>query len=777
MKKVLLSLACVCLAITTFSQTLTQTVKGQVIDEQSRTPVIGATVVVVGIDPPIGGITDADGFFRIENVPIGRQSLNVSSIGYEAAVVSNLLVGTGKELVLNITLKESLIQMDEVVITADNEEKGQPRNELATISAISLSVEETSRFAATFDDPARAALGYAGVQTAGDDLLNEIVIRGNAPKGILWRMEGVEIPNPNHFADIGSSGGGISMLSSNVLSNSDFFTGAFPAQYGNATSGVFDLNLRKGNFDEYEHAFQAGLLGIAASSEGPLAKESRASYLFNYRYSTLAMLTDLGLKLFSENEEIVFQDFSFKVHVPTKKLGSFSVWGLGGKSTFTSVPDRNIGETIFEDEKQLMGVAGITNVFYVSDDSFFETIFSASYNELGFDLDSLRERVLEREDFVEDQMRFSTFYNHKFSARHTLRIGGIYSKLGYNLENQFWNRNLQRHFVSLDDEGSTELYQGFGNWQFRANEKLTFNTGLHFTRFGLSGKSYLEPRAGFKWNRGKHIFSGGFGLHNRMETIALYLAQQEQSDGSFRQNNKDLGFTRALHGVLGYEKPLGSSWRFKTEVYYQSLFDVPIWPNDTTSSFQALTFSALNSFDDGYTTFELVNNGTGKNYGVEFTLEKFFSNGFYFLTTLSIFESRYTGADGVERSTQFDSGYVFNILGGRELKVGKNGNNRFGINWKILSSGGKRQAPINLTESINRGFTVYRYDRNFDLKLDPFFRVDLGLSYRKNKEKTASVIALNIQNLFQRETELQRFAFGSDRQLSFIPNLSYKLEF
>ncbi len=777
MKKVLLSWACVCLVITGFSQTLTQTIKGQVIDEQSRTAVIGATVQVVGIDPPLGGITDVEGFFRIDNVPIGRQSLSVSSVGYEAAAVSNLLVGSGKELVLNITLKESLIQMDEVVITADTEEKGQPRNELATISAISLSVEETSRFAATFDDPARAALGYAGVQTAGDDLLNEIVIRGNAPKGILWRMEGVEIPNPNHFADIGSSGGGISMLSSNVLSNSDFFTGAFPAQYGNATSGVFDLNLRKGNFDKHEHGFQAGLLGIAATSEGPLSKKSRASYLFNYRYSTLAMLTDLGLDLFSEREEIVFQDLSFKVHLPTAKLGSFSIWGLGGKSTFTSVPDLSQGDTGFEDDEQTMGVAGITNVFYVSDDSFFETIFSTSYNKLSFNYDSLQQLVLDREVFIEDQMRFSSFYNHKFSARHTLRVGGIYSKLGYDLENQFWNRRLQRHFVSLTDEGKTDLFQSFGNWQFRANEKLTFNTGLHFTRFGLNGKSYLEPRAGFKWNRGKHIFSGGFGMHNRMETIALYLAQQEQEDGSFRQNNKDLGFTRAVHGVLGYEKPLGSSWRFKTEVYYQSLYDVPIWPNDTTSSFEALTFSALNSFEDGYTTFELANNGTGRNYGIEFTLERFFSKGFYFLTTLSIFESRYTGADGVERSTQFDSGYVFNIVGGRELKVGRNGNNRLGFNWKILSSGGKRQAPINFAESTNRGFTVYRYDQNFQLKLDNFFRFDLGISYRKNKEKTASVIALNIQNLTQRETELQRFAWGSDTQLSFIPNLSYKLEF
>lgn len=769
-------MAFLCLFISGFTQTLTQTIKGQITDQQSRTPVIGATVLVTGIDPPLGGITDADGYFRIDKVPIGRQTLNVSSIGYEPAVLSELLVGSGKELVLNITLKESLIQMDEVVITADSEEKGQPRSELATISAISLSVEETSRFAATFDDPARAALTYAGVQTGGDDLLNEIVIRGNSPKGILWRLEGVEIPNPNHFTSIGASGGGISMLSSNVLSNSDFFTGAFPAQYGNATSGIFDLQLRQGNFDKHEHAFQAGLLGLAASSEGPLSGKNRSSYLVNYRYSTLAMLTNLGLNILGEREEIVFQDLSFKVRIPTKKLGSFSIWGLGGDNSYTFVPDLTAGDTDFENEDQRTGVIGITNVFYVSDDSFFETILSTSYNKITNNYDSLRVLVLEKEDFIEDQIRFSSFFNHKFSARHTLRVGGIYSRLGFDLSNRFWNRREDRHIVSLDVNDQTNFYQGFTNWQFRASEKLMVNTGMHYSYFALNGKSYVEPRAGFRWNRGTHVFSGGFGLHSRMETVALYLARQEQEDGSFEQKNKDLGFTRAIHGALGYEKMIKPDLRFKAEVYYQSLFDVPIWPNDTTSSFEALTFSTINTFD-GYTTVELANEGTGKNYGLELTLEKFFTRGFYFLSTLSIYESRYTGADGIERSTQFDGGYIFNILAGKEYKVGKNGNNTFGLNWKVITSGGKRQAPINYTESRNVGYTVYHFDRNFELKLDDFFRIDLGITYRKNKEKTASVIALNIQNLTQTENELERHAWGSEKQLSFLPNLSYKLVF
>ena len=783
MKKTFLTALLGMISLISFSQTLTQTIKGQIIDEQSRTPVIGATVVVVGTNPPLGGIADAEGYFRIDNVPIGRQSLTISSIGYESATLSELLVGAGKELVVNVPLKESLIQMEEIVITAESEEKGQPQNELATISAISLTVEQTSRFAATFQDPARAALTYAGVQTGGDDLLNEIVIRGNSPKGILWRIEGVEIPNPNHFSSIGASGGGISMLSSSMLSNSDFFTGAFPAQYGNATSGIFDLKLRQGNFDKSEHAIQAGLLGVAAASEGPLSKEGKGSYLANYRYSTLALLTALGLNILDEREEITFQDFSYKVRIPTKKFGSFSFWGLGGLNTFTYVPDRSFGETTYESEDQALGVAGITNVFYVSDDSFFETIVSASYNKFSNNYDSLRQLVLEREDFVEDQIRFSTFYNHKISARHAIRVGGIASRLGFDLENQFWNRRDQLHEVSLDAKGDAGFYQGFGNWQFRANEKLTLNTGVHYSHFRLNGRSYLEPRAGFRWNRGKHIISGGFGLHSRMETVALYMARQEQEDGSYLQRNKSLGFTRATHGALGYEKMLRSDLRFKAEVYYQYLFDVPVWPNDTTSNQEALTFSTLNTFD-GYTTDELANDGTGKNYGVEFTLEKFFTRGFYFLTTLSIYESRYKGADGIERSTQFDGGYIFNLLAGKEISVGKSGNNTLGFNGKLLFAGGKRQAPINTLASINERRTVYQYDQNYDLKLNDFFRMDIGITYRKNKKKTTSVISLNVQNLTQRENELSRyFTFNngggirSDTQLSFFPNLSYRIEF
>src|SRR5688572_14992138 len=277
------------------AQSLTQTIRGKVIDRESQAPLIGVSVAIVTSDPVKGSMTDTEGNFKIEKVPVGRHTLKINYIGYQEQVMPEMLLGSGKELILNIGLSEDIRQMQEVVIKAQ-QEKGRPQNEMATLSARSISVEETKRYAASLNDPARAALSYAGVG-ATDDMSNEIVVRGNSPKGVLWRIDGIEVPNPNHFGQEGASGGPISMLSVNMLDNSDFYTGAFPAEYGNALSGIFDMKLRKGNNEKREYAFQAGVLGVDFAAEGPFKKGYKGSYLANYRYSTLAILNSVGLKI------------------------------------------------------------------------------------------------------------------------------------------------------------------------------------------------------------------------------------------------------------------------------------------------------------------------------------------------------------------------------------------------------------------------------------------------------------------------------------------------
>ncbi len=763
-------------------QDLTQTVKGQIVDVQSLSPIPGATVLISTTDPVKGAVTDVDGYFKIEKVPVGRHTIQVSFVGYENKVIPEVLVGSGKEVVLNVQLSESLIEMEEVIISAASQDKGTPLNEFATVSAKSINVEETSRYAATFDDPARAALSFAGVRGGGDDITNEIVIRGNSPRGLLWRVEGVEVPNPNHFSEEGSSAGGISILSNNMLANSDFYTGAFPAQYGNALSGVFDINLRKGNTDKREYSFQAGLIGLAAAAEGPLKKNSKASYLINYRYSTLSLLNELKLLPIFGEEEIVFQDLAFKFHLPTQKAGAFSFWGMGGLSrqTETANPENNY---YFNDNfRSDMGVTGLSHVYFLNGDTFIETKLTAARGLTGFDSDSLKLQVYNKEHFIKQDYRLSVMLNQKFNARHTLRSGVIASSLGYDLLSSYYNNIENETYTGLDARGSMLFLQGFSQWQYRATEDLTINTGFHYSHLFLENQLAFEPRLGMKWTiaPGSSI-NAGAGLHNRLESASLYLTKRQLEDGSWVQENKDLELTRAAHFVVGYEKQIGESVRFKTEAYYQYLYNVPIATVDNPGEW-APTFSTINA-KMGFTDQPLVNEGTGKNYGLEFTLEKFLTRGFYYTATASVYQSKYTAADGIERNTRFNGNFTGNLIAGKEFKVGRSKNNLLGVNTRVIYAGGNRKIPIDLARSMAEDRTVLDFPRAYEQRLPDYARLDVGVSFRRNKARLSSVVALNIQNVTARynvygeyfNTQLDKV--DTYEQLGFLPNLSYRVEF
>ena len=304
----------------------TQRVKGVVTDKESKTPLIGVAVSVTDVQPTIGAITNENGEFAIENVPVGKHTLTVNYVSYNPITVSNVLVTSGKEVILNLEMEELARKMDEVVVTG----KKDHINEMAIISAKTFDVQETERYAGSRADPARMASNFAGVLGA-DDSRNDIIIRGNSPQGVLWRLEEVDIPNPNHFAIPGTTGGPVTMLNNKTLSNSDFFTGAFPAEYGNSTAGVFDLKMRNGNKDRHEFTGQFGFLGTELAAEGPISKTSGSSYLLTYRYSTLKLFEGLNIKI-GTNSVPNYQDAALKLNFPVGKKANISLFGIGGLS-------------------------------------------------------------------------------------------------------------------------------------------------------------------------------------------------------------------------------------------------------------------------------------------------------------------------------------------------------------------------------------------------------------------------------------------------------------
>lgn len=364
-------------------QSPTQTIRGQIVDQQSQATLPGVNIIVEGSDPLIGAATDIDGYFTLEDVPVGRISLLVTYIGYEPLFLNNLELTSGKELVLQLGLTEQLNTIDEVVIRANKDRTGS-QNEMATVSAREFSIEESMRYAGARNDVSRMAQNFAGVR-GGNDAVNDIVIRGNSPVGLLWRLEGVDIPNPNHFGDFGSTGGPVSMLNNNVLSNSDFFTGAFPADYGNAFSGVFDLRMRNGNYEEHEFLGQIGFNGFEAGAEGPINRENKSSYLVNYRYSTLGVMSALGFNFGTGAAIPYYQDLSFKLNFPNSSLGNISVFGLGGISSIDLLAsnEEDTLENLYNDELDIydrsrMGVVGLNHTLLFDNQSYTKLTIAAS---------------------------------------------------------------------------------------------------------------------------------------------------------------------------------------------------------------------------------------------------------------------------------------------------------------------------------------------------------------------------------------------------------------
>lgn len=795
MKKTKILLGLLCLLLSTnflIAQSITQTIRGTIVDQDSKMPLIGINVVLLNTDPLLGASTDPDGHFKIENVPVGRHNIEFNYLGYEPLALNSILLTAGKELVLELGMVESAITMDEVVVSAkNNSDKTKPLNEFATLSSRTFSVEETSRYAAAAFDPARMAQNYAGVSIgAGADLFNEIIIRGNSPGGVLWRLEGIEIPNPNHFGQLGNSGGAISMLSSSTLSNSDFYTGAFPAEFGNATAGVFDLNMRNGNNQKREFAFMFGALGVEAAAEGPFSKNSKASYLVNYRYSTLALIQAIGI---NPTGDILptYQDLSFKLNFPTKNAGTFALFGLGGNNLAAFTPEQDSSKWERPDDRQGfeepgdVGTVGISHRLLLSGNSYLRTVAIGSFerfSERGYFLNNnYDEFETFRDETKQTTLRLSTLYHHKLNAQHSFRMGAIISakKFTYFSEERAATAsNFTRFF---DNEGRTTFLQTFAQWKYRINNKLTWNSGLHYSLLGLNNKMAIEPRSALSWKiNNKQSISASVGLHSKMESLALYTFEGSLNDGEILITAKDhLGLTKSLHTVLGYDHVFNPKLRIKAEVYYQQLYEVPV--QNTAGS----KYSILNAFDiwDVIGIDEAVAEGKGRNIGLDLTIEKFFTDQYYYMITGSLYDSKFTGKEDKYYNTRFNGNYQLNVLGGKEFKMGKKKSNILGFNGKVVLSGGARYTPVDLEASQLSGETVYFEDQIYSEKTGDYFRLDLGMSYRINKKRMTHTILFDIQNITNRQNIFEYYyddelnSLVGDTQTGLFPFFNYRVEF
>ncbi len=791
------SISFVLLLVVSTLSAQTGTIKGIVLDKQSESPLEGATIELLTPSNAIGAVTDRNGRFVLREVPVGRQVVRVSYIGFESSTIPNIEVTSGKDVFLNTSLVEAFDQLDEVVLTSDTN-KDIPLNKLATVSARQFGLEEVTRFSGGRSDVGRLAANFAGV-SAPDDSRNDIVVRGNSPTGLLWRLEGIPIPSPNHFGTAGTTGGPVSALNPNMLRNSDFLTSAFPAEYGNAIGGVFDLGFRNGNTDAYEFTLQTGIFtGVEAMAEGPLGKNN-GSFLVAGRYSLVSIL---GIGAGGTSATPDYSDVSFNVNFGNGRFGTFSVFGILGNSDIDFLGDDIDPDDLFaaEDEntfvKSRFGVAGLKHRIGIGDRSFLRTLVSGSFSGNEFMVDRFigkgapQERIIAytRADESETRLTFSTLFNSKLSNKSTLRAGALLEN--FQVQSLLRDRTEQGDtdgdgdpdfFTFRDIDENLVLFQPYVQGQFRLTEALTLSAGLHAQYSDLNEQFALEPRAAIGYQLApNHKINLGYGLHRQQLPLPI-LFLNEDVNGALLQTNKGLDFVRSNHFVAGYDVKLAPNWRGKLEVYHQDIDKAGVEP--FPSSYSTLTEGANFGFDNDRVS--LVNTGTGYNQGVELTLEKFFSKGYYGLLTGSFFESKYTGSDGVERNSPFNNGYVVNLLAGKEFKIGKARKSVLFVDTRLTTSGGRYYTPVDLEASQQAGFEVQQEALAHSQQHDAYFRWDLkfGIKLNSKTKKQSHHLYVDLQNVTANENifarRYNRLTNNVDRvdQIGFFPDFGYRFQF
>jgi hypothetical protein len=774
-----------------------QTLRGTVTDAISGETLIGATVKIAELDGK-AAVTDIDGNYRIDVGQSGRYTIETSYVGYEPSVMKEVLIAGAKEVVIDLALQENNQDLGEVIVRP-RVNKSSTVNTLALVGGMMLSMEEASRYAGGYNDPARLVTAFAGVAGQGDG--NGISVHGNAPQFMQYRLEGVEIFTPNHFSGLYDAGFGmVSALNSNVITNSDFFVSTFNANYNNALSGVFDVKMRPGNNEKYENGVQVGSVGIEWTSEGPLSKKTNASYILNYRFGFTTVARELGL-IETQGSQYDFQDLSFKLNFPTKHSGTFSVFALGFIDKSWDVElDLDDIHSIYDATDQtghLYNVAaGVSHKIHFDnkwtwrttvaynmqhnkvDLEYWSLNLDASHKPIGFEGKNYPFSYLKQN---EDRVVINTELSRQVTPRWLTQFGGEYSHRFFDLsyrtaDNVYDPVPATPYYATKDDTG---LASFFWSNLWKPAEGWSMNLGLAGSYFLLSKDASIEPRVSVKWEPDtRNSFSVGYGLHSMIEKLDAYFLR----DAAGNLANKDLGLSKAHHVLATYTHKWTDNLVMRLNAYYQYGFDTPVGINGST-------YCTVNRLFN-YVDEPLVNKGNTRNYGADITLEQYMSHGFYGQVNGSLFKAEYRGLDKKWRNQMFDRGYMVKLLGGKEWMLGKRKQNVFNVSVKYTLQGGLRHTPIDLNAmraNVAAGIIdpnpIYKDDEAMTLQYDPTSIVDLTVSYKINGRKLSHTIAFEGLNILQNETPYaQRYDLTTgelryDKSGISLPNLYYRIDF
>ncbi len=766
MRPAFLLLAAAC-ALHAAAQAPTGTIRGRVVDAHSgqALPLV-ALIAEAGGDGKAGTTTDSLGGFRLPDMPVGLVEMKAHRVGYGTLLVPEVWVRAGKETVLTIELVPTAYTLETFTITA------MAREEPEALGVREFTVEQGLRYPAMFQDPARLVTGTPGV-AAPNDQANHMIVRGNSPNANAWLIEGAEIVNPNHLGNAGTptdlpvlSGGGVNVLSAQMLGPSRLRTGVSPVMYGNALGGLMDMSLRRGNDRQREWTLQAGLTGLDVSTEGPIGKKGRAFHLVNYRYSTIGILSAMGVDL--GDEAITFHDLS--VHVGTRigQSGELRFFALGGTSrnVFTAVADTTEWE--FDKDSQDItyqagtGAVGATVDVPIGEHARFRSTvaWSSTYQT--------REAIEHDTALTAFTRTYQSLDERKLSAIAQAE-GSIATRLRYTVGGSAMQRYVHNLFNEVTEGW---LVRPFAQARYQITEHLHAHAGLAYSHFTFNGSDALEPRAGLRWRMTKgRTISAAYGVRSQLPYHPIMaIAPIVQGVWPDVQNSR-MGLMRSQDITLGYEHAVNEQLVVRVEGYHQQITGMPLMRYDSTES----TFNAW----DAPLPIHLIDGGEATVQGVELSLVRNFVDGLYYQANGSVFQSRYRDLEGAWRSARWDAQWTANLMVGREFRKVKEDRVRtWGVSGRLFGMGGLRYTPL-ADGTTAPDAVVMPYSAQQAM----IYRLDLRVYLKKDRNGRTGQWALDLQNATNARNEAfiyfdrRQDALVTKYQMGLIPNLSYRIEF
>ena len=763
-------------------------ITGFVKDAISGEPLTGVTVKLLKDSSVVKAVfTDQQGKYKIEHISPGIYRLEALLMGYEPFVADRIVVSGRQVVQLDIMLEPRSQSLSTVTIRVKMEKIP------VAGSSVVFDLEETERFAGSRGDPARMASTYAGV-VINNDASNDLIVRGNSPLGVLWRLENVDIPNPNHFGVPGARGGPLSMIAPQILANSVFYAGGFPPRFGNSIAAVFDLAMRRGNTERHQFQGEFGFLGVRALSEGPINRDKNSSYLVNYRYSTVAIFHLLGIDIGTDAVPR-YQDLAFKFYFPGTKA-SLSIWGLGGtskidiiKSNKTDPEDIDLYGAVDLDEyyRTRAGIMGIKLTMPAGKQGKIEADLVASnemqrnhqlriYRRVLTDtiiVDSLKSYLLYR--FNYDRLASYIRWQKKLSGTTSVLIGADASLYFANLYDSIYRDYLNGFEVRQVYSGKFWLTKHYVELHWKRGKTKVVG-GLHSMYFSLPSRTSLEPRLSVQFdlldNLTAHVSTGIYA-----QTMPFYIyTARTLTDSGYYYLNTNVDFMKSAHFISGIKGQRGP-WKFIVEGYYQYLFDVPVEEKPSSYSIVNEGYD-LNRFWPN----KLVNEGVARNMGIDLAVEYFFHKGIYSLTAISLYDSKYRGSDGRWYNTVYNGRFAFKQVVAWE-KTFQKGKTTYtpmiGLRFTIL--GNKRYSPIDTAQSLAKGEIVYIDSLAYTLQLPPYKRFDIKLRVRIDRSKLGHEIGLDLVNVFGWKNVFTIVYTGGtpplrySYQLGFMPIFYYRI--